>query len=319
MTHDVLCMGRSCIDLYAHEMGVPITAVKSFDAYVGGCPTNVSVGTRRLGLRSALLTAVGTDEVGDFVLDFLQREGVDVSAVPRFADRRTSAVLLTIQPPDKFPLTFYRENCADLGLTIDDVHRASANSARIVFLTGTGLSGEPSRTATLFAAEHARREGSTVLVDIDYRPGLWPSVDAFGTNVRTLLARADMAIGTEEEVCAATGERDGAAGARRLLEWGLPVLILKRGGEGAVVCRRGEEPVAVPPFKIQVVNVLGAGDAFASGFIYGHVNGWTLEQAARFGNAVGAIVVTRHGCANFMPTLPEVHEFFAQQGAALPR
>ena len=319
MSHDVLCMGRSCIDLYAHEMGVPITGVKSFDAYVGGCPTNVSVGTRRLGLRSALLTAVGTDEVGDFVLDFLRREGVDVESVPRIAERRTSAALLTIQPPDKFPLTFYRDNCADLGLTIDHVRRAPLGSAGIVFLTGTGLTGEPSRTATLFAAEHARAQKATVLVDIDYRPMLWPSAEAFGTNVRTLLARADMAIGTEEEVCAASGESDAAAGAQRLLQAGLPVLILKRGGEGAVVCRRGEAPVTVPPFKIQVLNVLGAGDAFASGFIYGHVNGWTLEQAVRFGNAVGAIVVTRHGCANFMPTLPEVHDFFAQQGAALPR
>ena len=319
MSHDVLCMGRSCIDLYAHEVGVPITGVKSFDAYVGGCPTNVSVGTRRLGLRSALLTAVGTDEVGDFVLDFLRREGVDVASVPRFAERRTSAALLTIQPPDKFPLTFYRDNCADLGITIDHVRRAPLGSAGIVFLTGTGLTGEPSRSATLFAAEHARAHGATVLVDIDYRPMLWPSPEAFGTNVRTLLARADMAIGTEEEVSAASGEADAATGAQRLLEAGLPVLILKRGGEGAVVCRRGEAPVTVPPFKIEVLNVLGAGDAFASGFIYGHVNGWTLEQSVRFGNAVGAIVVTRHGCANFMPTLPEVHDFFAQQGAALPR
>src|SRR5687768_8051320 len=129
MSHDVLCMGRSCIDLYAQAMGVPITGVKSVGAYVGGCPTNVSVGTRRLGLRSALLTAVGTDEVGDFVLDFLRREGVDVASVPRFAERRTSAALLTIQPPDKFPLTFYRDNCADLGLTIDHVRRAPLGSS----------------------------------------------------------------------------------------------------------------------------------------------------------------------------------------------
>lgn len=318
-SHDVVCMGRSCIDLYAHEMGVPITGVKSFDAYVGGCPTNVSVGTRRLGLRSALLTAVGTDEVGDFVLDFLAREGVDISVVPRLASRRTSAVILTIQPPDSFPLTFYRDNCADLGLTIDDVRRAPLGSARVVFLTGTGLTAEPSRTATLFAAESARAQHTTVLVDIDYRPSLWPSVEAFGTNLRALLARADMAIGTEEEVIAASGAANAAAGAQQLLDAGLPVLILKRGGAGAVVWRRGADPVPVAPFRVDVMNVLGAGDAFASGFLYGHVNGWALEEAARFGNAVGAIVVTRHGCANFMPTLPEVHEFFAQQGAPLPR
>jgi 5-dehydro-2-deoxygluconokinase len=155
-----------------------------------------------------------------------------------------------------------------------------------------------------------------VVVDIDYRADLWPSAEAFATNVRELVARADLAVGTEEEVCAATGESDPAIGAGRLLDAGLPVLILKRGAGGAVVCRRDAEPVAVPAFKVDVLNVLGAGDAFASGFIYGHLSGWTLEEAARFGNAVGAIVVTRHGCANFMPSLAEVHAFVAEQEAA---
>lgn len=317
--NDVICVGRSSIDLYAHEIGVPITGVKAFDAYVGGCPTNVSVGTRRLGLTSVLLTAVGTDQVGDFVLDFLRREGVNVDYVPRIPERRTSAALLTIQPPDRFPLTFYRDNCADLGLTVEHVRSAPIADSRIVFLTGTALTAEPSRTATLYAAEIARTHQRTVLVDIDYRPGLWPSEEAFGVNIRVLLARADLAIGTEEEVCAAAGERDTTRAARRLLDLGLPVLILKRGAEGAVVLRPGAEPAAVPPFKIDVLNVLGAGDAFASGFIYGHVTGLNLEDAVRLGNAVGAIVVTRHGCANFMPTLPEVHAFIGEQGAQVPR
>ena len=316
---DVLCMGRSSIDLDAHEIGVPITGVKSFDAYVGGCPTNVSVGTRRLGLRSALLTAVGTDQVGDFVLDFLSREGVNVACVPRLPERRTSAVVLTIQPPGNFPLTFYRDNCADLGLTLEHVAAAPLADSKVLFVSGTGLSAEPSRTATLFAAESARTSGVTVLVDIDYRASLWPSADAFGVNVRSLLTRADLAIGTEEEVVAASGVADALGGVRMLLDAGLPALILKRGVHGAVVCRRGDAPAPVAPFMVDVLNVLGAGDAFASGFLYGYVRGWTLEEAARFGNATGAIVVTRHGCANFMPTLSEVHEFFKAQGAALPR
>ena len=316
---DVLCMGRSSIDLYAHEIGVPITGVKSFDAYVGGCPANVSVGTRRLGLRSGLLTAVGTDQVGDFVLDFLTREGVEVGFVPRIAERRTSAALLTIDPPDRFPLTFYRHNCADLGLTLDHVRAAPLADAKILFLSGTGLSEEPSRSATLFAAESARTTGATIVVDIDYRAGLWPSPHVFGVNARTLLARADLAVGTEEEVMAATGAEDAVAGAEMLLAAGLPALILKRGARGAVVCRSGDRPVEVPPFTVDVLNVLGAGDAFASGFLYGHLQGWTHEEAARFGNATGAIVVTRHGCANFMPTLAEVHDFFQAQGATLPQ
>src|SRR6185436_19871087 len=143
--YDVLAMGRSSIDLYAHEIGRPIAEVKSFDAFVGGCPTNVSVGTRRLGLRSVLLTAVGDDQVGEFVTAFLAREQVETRFIPRKPGHRTSAVILTIQPPDKFPLTFYRDNCADRSLTPDDVANAPIADSRLLFVTGTGLSHEPSR------------------------------------------------------------------------------------------------------------------------------------------------------------------------------
>src|SRR5947199_626835 len=168
-TLDVLAMGRSCIDLYAHQIGVPITDVTSFDAYVGGCPTNVSVGTRRLGLRSALLTAVGDDQVGEFVTAFLVREQVETRFIPRKPGHRTSAVILTIQPPDRFPLTFYRDNCADRAITVDDVASAPFDDSRVVFVTGTGLSHEPARAATFAAAAKARAAGVPVVVDIDYR------------------------------------------------------------------------------------------------------------------------------------------------------
>src|SRR5262245_20494931 len=149
---DVITMGRSSIDLYAHQVGVPMTEVTSFDAYVGGCPTNIAVGTRRLGLRSVLLTAVGQDEVGDFILAFLDRERIATRFIPRKAGRRTSAVLMSIQPPDKFPLTFYRDNCADRELTVHDVDRAPIADASMLVVTGTGLSHEPSRSATMHAA-----------------------------------------------------------------------------------------------------------------------------------------------------------------------
>lgn len=308
-------MGRSSIDLYAHEIGVPITSVKSFDAYVGGCPTNVAVGTRRLGVRSGLLTGIGTDQVGDFVLHFLQQEGVDTSSIPRFRERRTSAALLTIQPPDRFPLTFYRDNCADIGLTIDHVRQSPALRSRLIFVTGTGLSEEPSRTATLYAAEEARAAGTRVILDVDYRPGVWPSEEVFGANLRALARFAHIAIGTEEELRAATNRDDIADACARMLDTGIELLVLKRGGDGARVFERGSPPQDVAPFTITVMNVLGAGDAFASGFIYGILQGWPPARAARLGNATGAIVVTRHGCANFMPTIPEVREFLESQRA----
>jgi 5-dehydro-2-deoxygluconokinase len=314
--YDVIAMGRSSIDLYAHEIGRPIADVKSFDAYVGGCPTNVSVGTRRLGLRSALLTAVGDDQVGDFVTSFLERERVETRFIVRKAGRRTSAVILTIQPPDRFPLTFYRDNCADRALTVDDVACAPLAESRVVFVTGTGLSHEPSRAATLAAARTARAAGVPVVADIDYRPDQWDDAAAFAAAMRTLLADATIAVGTAEEVAAASGTSDSARGAAMLLAAGIEALVLKRGAGGSTVYRPSAAAADVAPFRVEVLNVLGAGDAFASGFLYGYLNGWPLERAARMGNACGAIVVTRHGCANFMPTLDEVSSFVETSGEA---
>src|ERR1700731_681163 len=169
-SYDVIAMGRSSIDLYSNDIGAPFEEITSFAAYVGGCPTNISVGTRRLGLRPALLTAVGDDQVGNFILHFLRREGVETQFIPRKPGRRSSAVVLGIEPPDRFPLTYYRDNCADIELTIDDVLMAPIAESQALLITGTGLSKEPSRSATLFAAELAHREGKTVLLDIDFRP-----------------------------------------------------------------------------------------------------------------------------------------------------
>jgi 5-dehydro-2-deoxygluconokinase len=317
MTYDVLAIGRSSIDLYAHQIGRAMADVTSFDAYVGGCPTNVSVGTRRLGLRSALLTAVGDDQVGDFVTAFLDREQVETRFIPRKPGRRTSAVILTIQPPDSFPLTFYRDNCADRALTIDDVARAPVADSRVVFVTGTGLSHEPAREATLRAAAAARAAGVPVVVDIDYRADQWDSAAAFAAQMRVLLQSATLAVGTEEELAAASASNDVGQGASHLLGCGIQALILKRGARGSTVFRRDLSPTDAAPFPIQVLNVLGAGDAFASGFLYGYLQGWPLERAARMGNACGAIVVTRHGCANFMPTLDEVSAFAAERGVPM--
>src|ERR671928_2130014 len=169
-TFDVLAMGRSSIDLYSNDVGARFVDITSFAAYVGGSPTNISVGTHRLGLNSALLTAVGADPVGDFILHFLGNEGVETRFIPRKPGHRTSAVVLGIEPPDTFPLVFYRENCADLQLTIDDVLAAPIATSRALLISGTGLSADPSRSATFFAGELARAAGSEVVLDVDFRP-----------------------------------------------------------------------------------------------------------------------------------------------------
>src|SRR5881409_1485106 len=201
--YDVITMGRSSIDLYSNDIGVPFVEITSFAAYVGGCPTNISVGTRRLGVRSALLTAVGDDQVGNLILHFLAREGVETRFIPRKPGRRASAVVLGIEPPDRFPLTYYRDNCADRELTIDDVMAAPIAESRVLLISGTGLSQEPSRSATLFAAEVARQAGTTVALDIDFRPDQWPDPRAFGVAIRSALRSVDLVIGTNDEINAA--------------------------------------------------------------------------------------------------------------------
>src|SRR5215207_1932948 len=186
-TYDLLNMGRSSLDLYSNQVGTPFINIESFAAYVGGSPLNISVGARRLGLKTALLTAVGDDPVGDFILNFLNNETVDTQFIPRKIGKRTSAVVLGIEPPNKFPLVYYRNDCADINLTIDDVLASPITDCKVFQFAGTNLSGEPSRSATMFAAEQARNAGAKVVLDVDFRPNQWHDVRAFGVNVRAVL------------------------------------------------------------------------------------------------------------------------------------
>ena len=329
---DLITMGRASLDLYSNDVGAPFTEIKSFAAYVGGSPTNIAVGARRLGLRTALLTAVGEDPVGDFVLHFLEAEGVATQFIPRKPGTRTSAVVLGIEPPDRFPLVFYRDNAADIQLTIDDVSVTPIERARAFEFAGTNLAKEPSRSATFFAAERAHDAGVRVFMDLDFRADQWHDVRAFGLAVRAILKHVQVAIGTEEEIKAATlrqaeqltikhsqftapevaGPLEPAV--RALLDQGPEVVVVKRGSQGAAVHLAGGRVVEASGFPVDVYNVLGAGDAFASGLIYGNLKGWDWYKAARMGNACGAIIVTRHGCANFMAYEQEALDFIEEHG-----
>lgn len=330
--YDILTMGRSSIDLYSNDVGKPFIDIKSFGAFVGGCPTNISVGTRRLGLRSALLTAVGDDPVGDFIVNFLDQEEVETRFIPVKKGKRSSAVILGIEPPDKFPLVYYRDNCADNELTIEDVLSAPIGESKILLVSGTGLSQEPSRSATLFAAEQAKSSGTKVFLDVDFRADQWKSPLVFGTALRSILPNIDVVIGTEDELKAAAstekdqltvshsqvsesrirGDLDQAI--KKVMDAGPEALVLKNGAEGSTVCLPDGQRKPAAGFPVDVYNVLGAGDAFASGFIYGYIRGFDWYKSARMGNACGAIVVTRHGCANFNPYEQEALDFIEHHG-----
>jgi len=330
--YDLVAMGRSSIDLYSNNIGAAFVDIKEFGAFVGGCPLNISVGTKRLGLNSVLLTGFGEDPVGDFIKKFLDDEGVNTDFVARKPGHRSSAVVLGIEPPDKFPLVFYRDNCADIELSIDDVLNSPITTSRGLLISGTGLSKEPSRSATIFAAEHAKDNGTTVFLDVDFRADQWHDPRAFGVVVRSVLPHVDIVIGTEEELKAAVlrdalqisiedsqitspeikGDIDAAI--KKILSYKPQALVVKRGIEGASVFTPDGNVLEAAPFPVEVTSVLGAGDAFASGFIYGVMKNWDWQQCARMGNGTGAIVVTRPGCANFMAYEQEALEFIESRG-----
>jgi 5-dehydro-2-deoxygluconokinase len=330
--YDLITMGRASIDLYANDVGAAFPDIKSFAAYVGGSPTNIAVGARRLGLKAAVLTAIGDDPVGEFILKFLNTEGVETRFIPRKPGLRTSAVVLGIEPPDKFPLVYYRDNCADIALSIDDVFATPMAHCRVFEFSGTGLSKEPSRSANFFAAEQAKTAGASVVLDLDFRPNQWHDPRAFGVVIRSVLPLVDIVLGTEDECKAVTladpaqvrVEHSQISGARvggdvevavsAMHQRGPKVIVVKRGERGATVFEQERPPEDVPGFPVEIYNVLGAGDAFAAGFIYGLVKGWTYYKSARMGNAGGAIVVTRHGCANFMAYEDEALKFIAERG-----
>jgi len=330
--YDVITYGRSSIDLYSANIGAAFVDIKSFNAYVGGSPLNIAVGTKRLGLRSALLTGIGKDQIGDFLLHFLNKEGVETKFIPRKPGFRTSAVVLGIEPPDNFPLVYYRENCADSKVNIDDVINADIGSFRLFEISATALNIEPSRSAGFFAAEEAVKNNVPILIDLDFRADQWHDARSFGITARAFLRNCTIALGTEEEILATMlsdpanieiknqqisapqirGDID--ASIKAIMKLGIDALIVKRGPKGSTVFLKDGTTTDVPGFPVEVVNVLGAGDAFASGFIYGYLNGWDWYKCCRMGNACGAILVTKPGCSNFNPTLDEAMNFIKDKG-----
>jgi len=330
--YDLITLGRSSIDLYSQDTGAPFNEIKGFDAFVGGSPLNIAVACSRLGLSTSLLTAVGNDKVGEFIINFLKKENVDTSNIPVKKGSRSSAVVLGIQPPDNFPLVFYRENAADSKVDIDDVINANISDYKMLLVSGTALNIEPSKSATFFSVEVAKKNKVDIILDLDFRADQWQDVRSFGLMIRAIISNAKIAIGTEEEILAATlcdssqlkiknqqisspeiyGDIEYSIS--QLLSLGIETLIVKRGEKGVSIYKSNSERQDVPGFPVKILNVLGAGDAFAGGFLYGILKGWDLYKSCRMGNASGAQVVTKKGCANFMPTLEESLSFVESKG-----
>ncbi len=330
MSYDLITVGRVNMDLFAQDIGADFADITGFDAAVGGSPTNVAMGASRLGAATVAFTAVGDDTVGDFVLRYLRDAGVVTDFIVRKPGKRISLALVGVQPPSSFPLTFYRDDPADIHLTIDDAAALPFDETRAVLLSGNAFSRGTCADAARFVAQEAGHRGLTIFMDLDLRPTDWTHPKAFGLTLRTVLPWVDVLIGTEEEFFALLAPDPGpvAIGApvstvdKDLLDELVAALVasgavgtavLKRGSDGATVIQP-EGRIDVPGFAVDPVNTVGAGDAFASGLIWSRLEGEDWFGACRFGNACGAVVVTRHGCAAAFPTQEEVLDFVTSSG-----
>ncbi|KND28518.1 5-dehydro-2-deoxygluconokinase [Streptomyces europaeiscabiei] len=318
--YDVITMGRIGVDLYPLEVGVPLARVETFGKFLGGSPTNVAVAAARLGRRTAVITRTGQDAFGTYLHQELERFGVDARWATAVEEYPTPVTFCEIFPPDDFPLYFYRQPKApDLEIHAPDLDLDAVRDARIFWMTGTGLSVEPSRSATLAAlaargartadARPADAPRTATVFDLDWRPMFWEGGDDSAeapARYREALAHATVAVGNIDECAIATGEREPYAAARALLAAGVELAVVKRGPKGVLAVHRDGTAADVPPLPVEVVNGLGAGDAFGGALCHGLLAGWPLDRLVRYANAAGAIVASRLACSSAMPFPDEV-------------
>jgi 5-dehydro-2-deoxygluconokinase len=334
-TLDVICLGRAAVDLYGQQVGGRLEDMQSFAKYVGGSSANVAVGLARLGRRSSMLTRVGDEHMGRFVREDLARTGVDVSHVRTDPKRLTAFVILGIAGEGSYPHVFFRENCADINLEPADFDAGYIGSSRALAITGTHLSADRPAAAIAHAVQAARAAGTRVVLDIDYRPVLWGLTSAgegdnryvasshVTSRIQALLPDCDLIVGTEEEICIAGGHATTLESLHAIRKLSRACIVVKRGAAGCAIVP-GEVPgtlesaIVVPGFPVEVLNVLGAGDAFLTGFLHGWLSEEPWERCGRLGNACGALVVSRHGCAPALPSAPELDEYL-QRAAEVRR
>jgi 5-dehydro-2-deoxygluconokinase len=301
--YDVITTGRVGVDLYPQQIGVPLAQVDTFAKYLGGTATNVAVQAARLGSRAAVVTKVGADGFGPFVREALERFGVDARWVGTDDELHTPIVFCEVHPPDDFPLLFYRQPKApDMNLLPEDFDHDEVRRAALFWITGSGLSEEPSHSTLLGLLQEradgrSARDAPMTVLDLDYRPMFWTSVDEASRWMREALSHVTIAVGNETEVEVAVGERDARTAAARLLEFGVEVAIVKRGADGVLAATRSKM-IEVPPVRLEVLNGLGAGDAFGGALAHALVRGWALEAALELANAAGALAASRLACAD---------------------
>jgi 5-dehydro-2-deoxygluconokinase len=310
--YDLVAMGRTGVDIYPLQHGVGLEDVQTFQKFLGGSATNVAVAAARYGRRAALITRTGKDAFGRYVRAEAARLGVDPAFITEVEGPPTPVTFCEVFPPDDFPLYFYRYPIApDLMIEADELPREAIEQAGIFWSTVTGLSQEPSRSAH-FAAWQIRGRRQHTILDLDYRPMFWPHPDEASAQVGKALEHVTVAVGNREECEVAVGETDPQRAADALLERGVEIAVVKQGPKGVLAATRGER-VEVPPFPVEVVNGLGAGDAFGGALCHGLLAGWDLRRILEFANVAGAIVASKLECSTAMPTAGQVQEHLASR------
>ncbi|WP_328563946.1 5-dehydro-2-deoxygluconokinase [Streptomyces coelicoflavus] len=309
---DLITMGRIGVDLYPLQTGVPLAEVETFGKFLGGSASNVAVAAARLGRTTAVITRTGDDPFGVYLHGALKEFGVDDRWVTPVAAYPTPVTFCEIFPPDDFPLYFYRRPKApDLEIHPEELDLDAVRAASVFWMTGTGLSEEPSRTATLAALAHRAKSGTTVF-DLDWRPMFWTDPDQARPYYAEALGHATVAVGNLDECEIATGVREPRACAEALLAAGVELAVVKQGPKGVLAVHRDGRSAEVPPVPVEVVNGLGAGDAFGGSLCHGLLSGWELERIMRYANAAGALVASRLACSSAMPTEAEVDDLLAR-------
>ena len=307
MSFDVITTGRIGVDIYPLQTGVGLEQVETFGKFLGGSATNVAVAAAKYGLNSAVITKVGTDPFGNFLIEELERLKVDTSYVGRDQNYKTPVVFCEIFPPDDFPIYFYREPKApDMEISEAELDLKAISEAKIFWSTVTGLSQEPSRSANLAALTTRAKKAHTIL-DLDYRSVFWVTPELATAEIAKALPLVTVAIGNKEECQVAVGETEPIRAADAMLERGVELAIVKQGPKG-VFAKTKNESVEVPPHFVEVVNGLGAGDSFGGALCFGLLQQWSLEKILRFANIAGAIVASRLECSTAMPSFEEVSE-----------
>src|SRR5690625_3774216 len=313
---DVIGLGRLCIDLNADQINRPMEETSSFTKYVGGSPTNIAIGTARLDLNTGFIGKVSDDQMGRFIINYFNDNGVDTSGISIDKTGAVTGLAFTeIKSPEDCSILMYRDNVADLKLETGDVSEDYIKQTKTLLVSGTALAKSPSREAVFIALEYARKHDVVVVFDLDYRPYTWQSPQETATYYNLAAEKCDVIIGTREEFDMMEQfqkePNDDYQTAQKWFDYNAEIVIIKHGGDGSFAYTKKGEKFTSGTFKTEVLKTFGAGDSYASAFIYGLMHGWDIPKAMEFGSASAAIVISRHSCSEAMPTVKELEEFIA--------